>query len=114
MSALVTVNEHPTLALRAPTSAELYLNATYYSSQPLFINLLGTEKNPSCLNIFFSVEDTFEATVLLQAKPSSYVDWVKQDALKIARFKVVFFLVNDGSIKCFGIANKVLLWQNWV
>ena len=78
----MTGNEHLTLALKAPTSVELYLNANYYSSHPPFINLLGTEKSPSLLNIFFSVEDTFEATVLLQAKSSSYVNWVKQEALE--------------------------------
>ena len=78
----MTGNDHPTLALRARTSAELYFNGNYYSSHPLFINLFGTEKNPIFPYIFFSVEDTFEATVLLQAKPSSYADWVKQDALK--------------------------------
>ena len=74
ISALVTVNEQLTLAIRAPTSAELYLNANYYSSHPPVINLLGTEKKPSLLNIFFSVEDTFEETVLLQAKLSSHAD----------------------------------------
>ena len=78
----MTGNEHFTLALRPPTSAELYLNADYYSSHPPFINLHGIDKNPSLLNIFFSVEDTFESTVLLQAKLSSYVGWVKQEALK--------------------------------
>ena len=78
----MTGNEHLPLALRAPTSAEVYLNVNYYSSHSPFINLLGIEKNPSPLNIFFSVEDTFEATVLLQAKPSSCVDWMKREALK--------------------------------
>ena len=78
----MTGNEHLTLALRPPISAELYFDADYFSSHPPFINLLGTDKNPSLFNIFFSVEDTLEATVLLQAKLNSYVGWVKQEALK--------------------------------
>ena len=81
-SVLVTGNEKLSLALRALTSAELYLNANYYSSHPTFTNLLATETKSSLLDIFFSVEDTFQATVLLQAKSNSYVDWVKQEALK--------------------------------
>ena len=37
---------------------------------------------PVFLNFFLNVEDTFEATALLQAKRDSYVDWVKIEALK--------------------------------
>ena len=77
ISALVTGIEHLTLALIASTYDEFYFNANYYSSHPLFINVLGTEKKSCLLKIFFSVKDTFEVTVLLQAKSSSYVDWVK-------------------------------------
>ena len=79
---LVTGNEHLSLARRALTSAKLYLNAKYYSYHPTFTNRLATKTKSSLLDIFFSVEDTFQATVLLHAKSYTYVDWVEQEALK--------------------------------
>ena len=58
---------------------------------------------PSILDIFFSVEDTFEATVLIQSKSSFYVYWVKQEALKYCQIQDRRPLVSDGSIKCLGL-----------
>ena len=55
---------------------------------------------PSILDIFFSVEDTFEAPVLIQSKSSFYV---KQEALKNCQIQDRRLLVSDGSIKCLGL-----------
>ena len=80
-SVLVTGNKKLSLALRALTSAELYLNAKYYSSYLTLTNL-ATETKSTLRDRFFSVEYIFQATVILQAKSNSYLDWVKQEALK--------------------------------
>ena len=56
-----------------------------FFSYPVFTSLLATEKTSNLLDIFLSAKGTSKATALLQAKSSSYVDWVKQKTLKIAR-----------------------------
>ena len=78
-------NKHPSKVLKGLTPAELHLSANHFFSYPVFASLLATEKTSDLLDVFFSAKGTSKTTALLKAKSSSYVDWVKQKTLKIAR-----------------------------
>ena len=45
--------------LRALTSAELFLNATFYASHPHVTSLLATEKTHGLIGRFFQLSHTF-------------------------------------------------------
>ena len=77
--------KHLFIVLKGLTPAELHLSVKHYSSCPIFTRFRATEKTSNLLDIFFSAKLTSKATALLQAKSSSYVDWVKQTVFKMAR-----------------------------
>ena len=71
---LVAWNKHPSKVLKGLSPAELHLNAHHFFSYPVFTSLLAIEKTSIFLDVFFSAKGTSNATALLQAKSSSYVD----------------------------------------
>jgi len=85
----VAANEDESLSatLRALTSAELYLNASFDASHPHFITLLATEKASGLKGRFFQLSHTFEVSELLNPAQSNYTQLVKFEALKNCQVK---------------------------
>ena len=73
--------------LRALTSAELYLNASFYASHPHFLSLLATEETPGLIGRFFQLSHTFEVTDLMNPAECNYSQLVQLEALKNCQAK---------------------------
>ena len=64
-SAAISGDEKLSSTLRALTSAELHLDASFYASHPHFLSLLATEETPGLIGRFLQLSHTFETTDLI-------------------------------------------------
>ena len=83
----ISGNKTLSSTLRALTSAELYLNASFYASHPHFLPLLATEETPGLIGRFFQLSHTFEVTDLMNPAECNYSQLVQLEALKNCQAK---------------------------
>ncbi|XP_065069047.1 uncharacterized protein LOC135694297 isoform X2 [Rhopilema esculentum] len=86
-SVAITGQEELSPTLRALTSAELYLNATYYASHPHFVSLLATDKTPGLIGRFFQLSHSFEVSDLATSNHFEFTQSAKVEALKNCQVK---------------------------